>query len=90
MLIPQEHTVEDGGSRGQHSSSNLRKDSQGEVLPGLTQSHMTTAAGLSSIYKVREDPEAFGPTTAQKENEPAGLCPWAADRYLSGNPFSKS
>ena len=58
------------GRRGQQgatlSSFNLQKDSQGEVLPGLTQSHATTAVCLSSIYKVHEDPEALGPTIAQK------------------------
>ena len=58
------------GRRGQQgatlSSFNLRKDSQGEVLSGLTQSHATTVVCLSSIYKVHKDPEALGPTTAQK------------------------
>lgn len=58
------------GRRGQQgptlSSFNLQKDSQG-VLPGLTQSHATTAVCLSSIYMFMKTQQQFGPTTAQKE-----------------------
>ena len=83
--------MEDGGSRGQHSLPSTSGKTHKEKSCLDSHSHTRPQRSVSAAStKCIKTQKRLAPQQPRNKHEPAGLCPWAGDCHLSGNPFSKS